>query len=883
MHLKFLSLAKTLACTNVRWVSFAAFMACAPQVSWGQSSANLAPSVNQYPVTQAQKLSQWLQANPSVLSQTAPLSLGWITPEETQAQTQAQQALVSQLQNALKDPEGHAFFKWLKSQKPSGRVPMPALSPEWLEANPIRNPHLKVGDTITALTGTNQVMLLNGNGTGCMVTHQPGAYPADYLKACAVTTAFSTEQVWIIQPNGRTQTVSMAPWNPMTQPQLAPNAIIWTGFTSSEVQSNLNSGTMVELNTTTAKWLAKQTDGLASWTQQWSNNSKQINNLVAPPSYELTGISQARFNPEPSASNWGVMGLMQTPTARMRPAGTIGFTFQRTFPYTNGTVMFQPLDWFEAGFRYTDVANRLYGPDIAGNQSYKDKSFELKANLWPESTYLPSIATGVRDLAGTGLFGGEYVVANKRWGRLDFSAGMGWGYVGGRQNLSNPLGKISKSFDVRQNDFGAGGTISTKAFFRGPASVFGGVEYQTPWNMVLKAEYDGNNYQHEPQSNNQLQKSAINLGMVYRVAPGIELSLSRERGNTWGLGVTFYADWSKQNQYKLLDKPTPAVSTFRPKTQPDWTQTRQDIDEITQWEVDTIKQEGNQLILDVSNGISPYHGPRVNKAMAVIHRDAPADIDQVELRMHSLGDVLMVNRIDRQAWTQSMTEPARIDASNFKEGQSSSISSYYPEALSLPGTINRYDLPAAPLANIDKQRSGTLVSKTPSLYTLTPGIAFNHILGGPDAFLLYQISASLNGQLSLPGNTYLHGAVNLGLIDNYDKFKFTGPSNLPRVRTYQREFVTASRFTMPTLYAAKAERLSTNWSAAAYGGYLEREFAGVGGEVLYRQPGSRWAAGVDINKVQQRNFEQKFSLHPNLNKFLALHPKCLNRSLSLHP
>jgi hypothetical protein len=517
--------------------------------------------------------------------------------------------------------------------------------------------------------------------------------------------------------------------------------------------------------------------------------------------------------------------------------------------------MFQPLDWLEAGFRYTDVANRLYGPDIAGNQSYKDKSFELKAHLWPESTYLPSVATGIRDLGGTGLFGGEYVVANKRWGRLDFSAGMGWGYVGGRQNLSNPLRVVSKQFDVRQNDTGSGGTVSTKAFFRGPASVFGGVEYQTPWNMVLKAEYDGNNYQHEPQNNNQLQKSPFNFGMVYRISPGIELSLSRERGTTWGLGFTFYSDWSKLNQYKLRDKPTPAVAQLRPQTEPNWAQTRKELDDITQWEVDAIQREGKQLILDVSNGISPYHGPRVNKAMAVIHRDAPAHIDQVELRYHSLGDVLMVDRIDRQAWVNSMTEPERTDTSKAQDAQkrqASLVSTHYPQANSLPGTLNWHD-PKQP-------RATTLVSKKPDLYTLTPGFSFSHILGGPDAFLLYQLSAGVSGQLSLPGRVYVHGAVNVGLINNYDLFKYTAPSNLPRVRTYLREYVTESRVTMPTLYAAKAERLSTNWSAAVYGGYLESMYAGVGGEVLYRQPGSKWAAGVDLNKVQQRDFAQNFAL-----------------------
>lgn len=843
---------------SVKLIALAAALVCAPQYALAQNSSANESVVNKYPIVQAQKFTDWVRGNPSALQLVNQLSIAWITPEETAAQTLAQQALVQQLQNSLKDPEGHSFFKWLRNQAPSGRVPLPAFSPEWLEANPTRNPSLQAGDILSTLPQINQVTLLNGNGQGCKVAHQPGAYPTDYLKACQLTAAFASEQVWIIQPNGRTQTINLAPWKPEVQTQLAPQAVIWTGFTSFELQRKVNSEQLIEINSATAKWLATRTDGLTSWTNNWASSENQPFALVAPPSYELTGISQARFNPEPSSSNWGVVGLLQTPTARMRPAGSIGFTFQRTWPYSNGSVIFQPLDWFEAGFRYTDVANRLYGPNIAGNQSYKDKSFELKAHLWHESTYLPSIAAGVRDLAGTGLFGGEYLVANKRWGRLDFSAGMGWGYVGGRQNLSNPLSVISKKFDERQNDFGSGGTVSTKAFFRGPVSVFGGVEYQAPWNVVLKAEYDGNNYQNEPQGNNQVQKSALNLGLVYRISPGIELSVSRERGTTWGIGLTFYSDWSKQNQYKLLDKPTPVVASLRPKSEPNWLQTRQDVDEFTQWEVDAIKRNGKQLILDVSNSIAPYHAPRVNKAMTVLHRDAPEDIEEVELRHHSLGDVLMVNRINRQAWVQSQIEPARI---NSQDISASLVGTEYPEAHSLPGTINRYNLQPEPLTNnIKSESSATLVRKTPDLYNLMPGIAFNHILGGPDAFLLYQLSASLSGQLRLPSNVYLHGSVNFGLVNNYDKFKFTGPSNLPRVRTYQREFVTASRFTMPTLYVAKAERLSTNWSAAGYGGFLEREYAGVGGEILYRQPGSKWAAGLDLNKVQQRDFEQKFAL-----------------------
>ena len=46
---------------------------------------------------------------------------------------------------------------------------------------------------------------------------------------------------------------------------------------------------------------------------------------------------------------------------------------------------------------------------------------------------------GLRDLGGTGLFSGEYVVGSKRFGAFDWHLGLGWGYVGARGNLRNPF------------------------------------------------------------------------------------------------------------------------------------------------------------------------------------------------------------------------------------------------------------------------------------------------------------------------------------------------------------------------------------------------------------------------------------------------------------
>ncbi len=49
------------------------------------------------------------------------------------------------------------------------------------------------------------------------------------------------------------------------------------------------------------------------------------------------------------------------------------------------------------------------------------------------------MAFGKRDIAGTGLFDGEYLVASKQAGPFDFTLGMAWGYAGNAGNITNPF------------------------------------------------------------------------------------------------------------------------------------------------------------------------------------------------------------------------------------------------------------------------------------------------------------------------------------------------------------------------------------------------------------------------------------------------------------
>ena len=134
----------------------------------------------------------------------------------------------------------------------------------------------------------------------------------------------------------------------------------------------------------------------------------------------------------PSQSDFGGVGLLQMPTARMAKTGEFSANYVDDDQYRRWSMSVQPFDWLEATLRYTDVRTRLYNanPDFSGDQTYKDKGMDVKVRLLEESTWIPNLSLGFRDLMGTGLFDSEYIVGSKRVGPFDFTLGMGWGNMG---------------------------------------------------------------------------------------------------------------------------------------------------------------------------------------------------------------------------------------------------------------------------------------------------------------------------------------------------------------------------------------------------------------------------------------------------------------------
>ncbi|HQT25609.1 MAG TPA: YjbH domain-containing protein, partial [Burkholderiales bacterium] len=518
----------------------------------------------------------------------------------------------------------------------------------------------------------------------------------------------------------------------------------------------------------------------------------------------------------------------------MRRAGDFSFTLTRVYPYTSGNIFIQPFDWMETGFRYTSISNRLYGPvSFSGSQAYKDKSIDVKFRVNRESAWLPDISLGFRDIAGTGLFSGEYLVGSKRTGPLDWSLGLGWGYVGNRGDLGNPIGHLFPSFDVRK-DSAATGSFALNTYFHGPTALFGGLQYQSPWDpLILKLEYDGNNYQHEPLGNVLPQSSPWNFGLVYRWGKNVDVSTGIERGNTAMLSITLHSDLDKLFMPKLADPRPVPVRDVWPNAEPDWKNTVRDIKTQANWKVSSIQQNGHDLSLTVDDANPVYWKDRLDKAVSVLHRDAPSNIDQFNFVYQENGVKMAENDVDRNAWVRQKTQYLAPSE------QRNPVVSKEPES---------------------ETRGVELFKSDPPLFEPYFGMDFNYYLGGPNGFVFYQFAPYAKASLNFSKNTWLQGDIQYDILDNYNHWIYDGPSLLPRVRTYVREYRTTSRLTMPNLQLTHVGRLTENQYWSVYGGYLEWMFAGVGGEWLYRPFDSRTAFGVDINEVQQRDFAQNFNL-----------------------
>ena len=539
-----------------------------------------------------------------------------------------------------------------------------------------------------------------------------------------------------------------------------------------------------------------------------------------------------------SQMNQGGVGLIQMPTARHNDAGSFSLNYQDSEEYRFWSASLQLFPWMETTVRYTDVRTKLYSlfPGFSGDQTLKDKGIDAKFWLWRESEFLPDLSVGFRDFGGTGLFESEFIAASKRVGPFDLHLGLGFGYLGRKGNISNPFCDLKDSFCNRPGGFnGLGGKIDYQRFFKGSASLYGGIEYQTPWAPLrLKLEYDGNNYQQD-KAGVLIQDSDYNVAAVYALSDSFDLNLNYQRGNTFGFGVNYKLNFNTIKQIKF-DPQVKEIPNVLPASVDslDKAELRRDLYLNAGFLVNNYVLKDNEIIL---------------KGRQVAYRDEDQSINRIgRVLANHLPEQIKTYRIVTISGDMPMVE-TKINAEQFVSAA-------------------RYETPDADVKNSYQRVEPEVENETWAVERDESGFGYSAELfwlqtfGSPESFYMYQGGLFVGGGYQFNTNFSLQTTAKINLLTNFDEFNFKVDSQntgVPRVRTYIREYVTRSDITMENLYGHWKDELADNWYGQIYAGYLETMYGGVGGELLYKPIDSTLAVGLDLNYVRQRSYEKELA------------------------
>lgn len=535
-----------------------------------------------------------------------------------------------------------------------------------------------------------------------------------------------------------------------------------------------------------------------------------------------------------SQSIHGGVGLLQVPSARMMPEGSIAMNYSDNQEYRFWSVSIQLFPWLETTVRYTDVRTQLYSdsPSFSGDQTLKDKGIDAKFRLLQETMLLPQISLGFRDFGGTGLFENEFVMLSKQAGPLDFHLGLGWGYLGSAGNTTNPFCELRDSFCERPGGFSEqGGKIDYQRFFKGPASLIGGVAYQTPWQPLrFKLEYEGNDYSLD-RAGELKQDSRWNIGALYKWRD-FDFNVNYQRGNTLGFGVSYAANLHEASMFKV--KPAPRVV-------PEQAKATSFSDVASDALLNDLLFEAGFFVKSVTldNGVFTMYG---NQLSYRDHAEAVERIGRI-LAAELPADVTTYKIVDLSGQLP-MLETV-VNSADFKAVARNEVI-----ASGFTSTYVRQDTSEQTFSNYQPLSESGFYTNLELFWIQT--------FGNPEEFYMYQGGVYLAAGYSFNRNFSLHGVSKVTLLENFDKFNFKVDAQdtpLPRVRTFVREYVTRNKITIESLFGNWQDRLLPNLYGQVYAGYLESMYGGVGGELIYRPVDTNWAVGFDVNYVRQRSFE----------------------------
>lgn len=557
----------------------------------------------------------------------------------------------------------------------------------------------------------------------------------------------------------------------------------------------------------------------------------------------LCGTALAEPAIQTGYNTHGFSGLIEMPTAHAMSDGDLAFTSSYSRNTQRNTLTFQIAPRLSGSFRYA----LLYDQDgsdndtLGGSKDFRfDRSFSIQYLISEENDQWPAFAVGLNDFLGTGVYRSEYVVASKTiTPQFRVTGGIGWGRLAGVGGFDNPLGYVADRFKTRdERTANQGGEVEASQIFRGDAAFFGGVEYQVTDKLKFTAEYSSDRYELEDGATFDYV-SPFNFGISYQARKNLNLKAHYLYGAEVGVQLTYALNPKTPPNYSGLEKAPPAV-------------VRRSAGALG-WSGEASQGGQSGLQRQASSVLEPYgiglHGLDVTGTSVRIEIDNRSYLTQAQA-------------IGRTARAMTGVLPPQVETfvivpvKNGIAGAQVTLRRSDLEKLEFElegawGSYARAGIESAP---------GQL-NPAPGRYPFFDykiGPYFATSLFDPDNPFRADVGVETSARYEpLPGLVF-QGALRKKLIGNLDEADRPSTSVLPRVRSesniYEREGDPALTHLTGAYYFKPAADLYGRVTA----GYLERHFGGVSTELLWKPVGSRLAAGVELNYVKQRAFDQRF-------------------------
>jgi hypothetical protein len=511
-----------------------------------------------------------------------------------------------------------------------------------------------------------------------------------------------------------------------------------------------------------------------------------------------------------------------------------------------GTLTVSPFDWLEASYFYYRPSDLIWsGNNVRGH--YLDKGFNVKFIYRPKKNNLPNFAIGLDDFAGTGYFTKEYIVATNQFNNTKLTIGMGWGKFTGKNSFKNPLSELSSSFltrPTRSDNYNRGGSLSYDQWFRGDASIFGGIETAVPYfkGLNFKLEYDPFNYLdfsafNRPDAIYELRKkdSDVNFGIGYSLNKYITINASYIKGNifnlSFNLGITF--DNSHSDKLKF----NPVISKEDNLLD----------DKNIFYENLLFNLNNNRLLLQTS---TLHQNGKLDIAISTSdHRNAIRSSSYAAYISKKVGDL---NSIDINS----------ISVAHINAGQELNsityIAKYFNDINNTPIEIKIRN------TSLDSGESNGYLEddfqptiKFPVIFSSISPALISHI-GNPEKFYFGGLNLQHTSEVQFSRNLLLSSELNARVYSNFQDTVSGPASKMQHVRTDLVEYLKED-----DLYISRMQ-IDYIWSpykdiyTKISGGIFEPMFGGFGGEILFKPFNKNFNIGAELFYVKQRSFNQRF-------------------------